>query len=161
MGIEIKKENYKELLQCLYLGNLILNEYESDGETRIAEFIKSVFSQIISEIPLTARTIELRNCSKVKTNDLLLSDLFDRIGDSLGNNIEKYRNSVFCELLAEKIANRNYPIVENNEDEATDNLLAKELYFKILISDDGNFVHIEAPKICDKIQNLKRTLSDR
>jgi len=140
---------------------MIMNEYESDGKTRIAEFIKSVFLQIVPEIPQTARKIELRNFSKVKTNDLLLSDLFDRIGDSLGSNIEKYRYSVFCEMLAEIIADRNYPIVENNEDEAFDNVLAKELYFKILLSGDGNFAHIEAPKISDKIQKLKQTLSDR
>lgn len=50
MQIEIKKENYKQLVQCIYLGNLILNEYKKgdEGNNEYSEFVENVLMQIVN-----------------------------------------------------------------------------------------------------------------
>lgn len=156
--MEINKENYKQLAQCIYLGNLILNEYGKSGEERkeYSDFVNYVLLQIVKETPKTQSKFKFKNLPNEKTEDNMLSDLIDRIEDSVGEYYEEYRHLLFYEMLADRIADRNYPVIGSSEVDAFDNMLAKNLYFEILKSANESYVHIDAPKICDKILRAKR-----
>lgn len=157
MQIEIKKENYKQLVQCIYLGNLIINEYKKGtaAENEYSEFTKNVFTQIALSLPENQNTLNLKNLHYERTEDTLLADFIDKIEDSVRNYYEEYRNSLFNEMLADKIADRNYPVVGVNESDILTNIIAKNLYFEILQGGVENFAYIGAPKICEKIRILK------
>ncbi len=158
MQIEIKKENYKQLVQCIYLGNLILNEYRKgkEGKNEYSDFMESVLIQIVKATPQTQPKFKFKNIPNEKTEDALLADLIDRIEDSVKDYYEEYRHSLFCEMLADRVADRNYPVINNSENDAFENLLAKNLYYELIKSASENYVHIDAPKICDKIKRVKR-----
>lgn len=158
MKIEIKKENYKQLVQCIYLGNLILNEYRKgeEGKNEYSEFMESVLMQIVNANPQTQSKYKFKKMPNEKTEDALLADLIDSIEDSVKDYYEEYRRSLFCEMLADRIADRNYPVIGNSESDAFDNLLAKNLYYELIKSASEYYVHIDAPKICDKIKRVKR-----
>ncbi len=160
MQIEIKKENYKQLIQCIYLGNLILNEYRKgeEGKNEYSDFVESVLMQVVKATPQAQSKLKLKKMPNEKSEDALLADLIDRIEDSVKDYYEEYRRSLFCEMLADIVADRNYPVIGNSENDAFDNLLAKNLYYELIKSANGNYVHIDAPKICDKIKRLKREL---
>lgn len=160
MQIEIKKENYKQLVQCIYLGNLILNEYRKgkEGKNEYSDFVESVLTQIVRGTAHTQSKFELKNMLIEKTEDTLLADLIDRIEDSVKEYYEEYRHSLFCEMLADRVADRNYPVIGNSESDALDNLLAKNLYYQILRGTGESYVILDAPKICDKIGRAKRDI---
>jgi len=157
MKIEIKKENYKQLIQCIYLGNLIINEYREGAgcKNEYADFVGGVLIQVIRQTPKPQSKFAFKKFPNEKTEDTLMSDLLDRIEDSVKEYYEDYRHSLFCEMLADKIADRNYPVIGNSEVDAFDNLLAKKFYYEILNGGCENFVHIEAPEICNKIRRAK------
>ncbi len=158
MQIEIKKENYKQLVQCVYLGNLILNEYRKseEGNNEYVDFMENILMQIVKATPKIQSKFKFKNMPNEKTVDNLLADLIDRIEDSVSDYYEEYRHSLFCEMLADRVADRNYPVIGNSENDAIDNLIAKNLYFEIIKGASENYVHIDAPKICDKIKRVKR-----
>ncbi len=105
MKIEIKKENYKELLQCIYLGNLIFDAVKDEKlKQKNYDFLKSVLMQIVKAMPKTETVFNLKFFPYQKSDDFLLSDLIDRIEDSVEDYYEEYRLSLFCEMCAEKIA---------------------------------------------------------
>ncbi len=55
MKIQIKQENYKQLVQCIYLGNLVINEFRKVGEEKkeYADFLEDVLLQIVKSMPKT------------------------------------------------------------------------------------------------------------
>jgi len=160
MEIEIKQENYKQLVQCIYLGNLIINEYRKCGDEKkeFSLFMEDILKQIIKTANQESAKLVLKKISYEKTEDTMLADLLDRIEDSVKVFYEEYRNNLFCEILADKIADRNYPVVCNSEADAFDNLVAKNLYYELIKNSDGNYVHIDAPRISDKIKRVKREM---
>ena len=156
MKIEIKQENYKELVQCIFLGNLVVNGYRKNNETKkeYSDFVDGILSQIINSVPQKEPNYKFEKMPNKKTDECRLSDLCDKIDNSVKNFYEEFCNSVFCEKLADIIADRNYPII--NAQDAFDNLLAKNLYYEILKNGNENFAIIYAPKIGDKLKARKR-----
>lgn len=159
MKIEIKKENYKQFVQCVYLGNLVINEYNEPlwGVNEYSDFLENILMQIVTATPKTQPKYKYSNLPNEPSPDRLVSDLYDKIEDSVKVRYEEYRRLLFCEMLADRIADKNYPVTNNNEIGALDNLLAKNLYFELLKKDFDNYVHIEAPKIDEQIKNRKVT----
>lgn len=43
MEIKIKRNNYKHLIQCIYLGNLVINEYRKSNE-EIREYLDNLLA---------------------------------------------------------------------------------------------------------------------
>ncbi len=107
MEIQIKQENYKQLVQCIYLGNLVINEFRKVGEEKkeYADFLEDVLLQIVKSMPKTELKFgyEYKAIPYEKTQDNLFSDLCDRIEDSIKEYYQEYRNAVFDEVLAEKL----------------------------------------------------------
>lgn len=107
MEIQIKQENYKQLVQCIYLGNLVINEFRKVGEEKkeYADFLEDVLLQIVKSMPKTELKFgyEYKAVPYEKTQDNLFSDLCDRIEDSIKEYYQEYRNAVFDEVLAEKL----------------------------------------------------------
>lgn len=106
-------------------------------------------------MPQEKTKFKYENLPNEKSEDTLLANLFDRVEDSVKGYYEEFRHSLFCEMLADRIADRNYPLIDDNQADAFDNLLAKNLYNELLSGGNENFVHIDAPKICDKIKRIK------
>ena len=160
MKIEIKQENYKQLVQCIYLGNLIFNEYKKGKaeQNEYLDFVENVLLQIVRATPNTQSNLKLNNITSEKTEDVLLADLIDKIEDSVKDNYEAYRRALFAEMLADRIADRNYPVLDYNQVDLLDNLLAKNLYYELILNGREDYVHIDAPKICNKLKRIKRVL---
>lgn len=156
--IEIKKKNYKQLIECIYLGNLIINGYRKDDEIKreYSDFVNGVLMQIVKSNPEPQTVYEFRALSYEKSDETLLSDLTDRIDFSVRGYCEEYAHALFCEMLADIIADKNYPVISGSETDALVNLIAKNLYCDILTSGNERFVSIDAPKICDKIKRAAR-----
>ena len=107
MKIQIKEENYKELIQCVYLGNLVINEYRKVGEDKreYADFLEDVLSQIVKAMPKDKTKFKCKAIPYEKTQDNLLADLLDGIEDSVKEYYQEYRNALFDEMLCEKLKN--------------------------------------------------------
>ena len=107
MKIQIKEENYKELIQCVYIGNLVINEYRVIGEEKreYADLLEDVLLQIVKAMPKEKAVFKCKAIPYEKTQDNLLADLRDRIEDSVVEYYREYRNSLFDEMLAEKLKN--------------------------------------------------------
>ncbi|MDE5654537.1 MAG: hypothetical protein K2I46_02900 [Clostridia bacterium] len=105
MELQIKQENYKQLVQCIYLGNLVINEYRKAGEEKkeYADLLEDVLLQIVKSMPKTELNFEFKAIPYKKTEDNMLSDLCDRIEDSINEFYKEYRNCLFDEMLAEKL----------------------------------------------------------
>lgn len=146
----------------MYLSwKLVINEYRKDEEDtkEYSTFIDTVFKQIVKAVLNKEIHHELLNNTYAKNEDTVLSDLIDRVEDSVSKYYAEYQQSMFCDMLAEKLANKNYPVVESVEDEAIDNLLAKNLYYQILRHGNTDLIDIAAPKIDKHIENAKKKLS--
>ena len=158
MKIEIKKRNYKQLVECIYLGNLIINGYRKDDEIKreYSEFVNGVLMQIVKFSPRSQSECVLKCLPNEKSDETQLADLTDRIDASVREYCEEYAHALFCEMLADIIADRNYPVIAGSETDALLNLTAKNLYCEILMSGNERFVTIAAPKICDKIERVLR-----
>ena len=157
MKIEIKQENYKQLIQCIYLGNLIFNEYRK-GESvqnEYSDFLDNVLLQVVRGMPKTSSKLRLNNITYEKTEDIMLADLIDKIEDSVKESYESYRFALFAEMLADRIADRNYPVFGNSETDSFNNLIAKNLYYELIMSGRDDCIHIDAPKICHKLRMEK------
>ena len=108
MEIKVKREHYRQLLQCAYLGNLIVNEYRSDDELDMSfvDFLSDILIQIIKsgekQKPIANHLII--SCSREKDHYKNLIDLNDLVRDSVNQYYEEYRRNVFAEILAEKIS---------------------------------------------------------
>lgn len=157
MVIEIKKENYKHLVQCVYLGNLIINEYQTpfSGKNAYSDFLENILTQIVTTAHKIQPKYKFINLPNEPSPDRQVSDLYDKIDDSVNIYYEEYRRFLFCEMLADRIADINYPVTNDNEIDPLDNLLAKNLYFELLKKDFDRYVHIEAPKIDEQIKSKK------
>lgn len=163
MKLSIKHKYYKQLLQCIFLGETVINEYSKDNEqvTEYSDLLKDILQQIIDKTPNVESKLKLAPLPFERTQDILMSDLSDRIFDSVADYYEQYKRCAFCETLAEKIANKNYPVLDCDEADSLDNLLAKNLYYKLLR--DGDFddiVTISATKIDKQIMRAKNSKSN-
>ena len=69
MQITIQEENYKELVQCVYLGNLIINEYRKEKEVKkeYIDFIENIFMQVVKAMPKTPTRFTFKNFPNEKS----------------------------------------------------------------------------------------------
>ena len=139
---------------------MVINEYLDNQECKkeYSNFVEDILKQIINNVPDIESRLNLTDMPYKRTEDLLISDLSDRIFDSVAPYYEKYREYVFCEILAEKLANKNYPIIESNPIiDCDENILAKHLYFKLLLLENNlDFANISAAKIDGQLERAKR-----
>lgn len=163
MKLNIKQKNYKQLVQCVYLGEMVINEYSKDNEqvSEYSDLLKDILQQIIDKTPNVESKLKLAPLPLERTQDVLMSNLSDRIFDSVADYCEQYKRCVFCETLAEKIANKHYPVPDCDEADFLDNLLAKNLYYKLLLDADfDDIVTISATKIDKQIMRAKNSKSN-
>ena len=100
MKIEIKEQNYKQLLQCVYLGNLIVNGYAEAGKENreFSEFAESVFKQASSALPGESK-FRLQKMPTQKSEDTKLSDLKDYLYDCVKDYYAKHLKCAFSEIV--------------------------------------------------------------
>lgn len=100
MKIEIKQENYKQLLQCVYLGNLIINGYAKVGEEirEYSDFAENVLKQASSALS-GASKFKFEKMPAMKSDDAKLSDLKDLLYDSVKEFYAAHLKSVFSEFV--------------------------------------------------------------
>lgn len=103
MEIKIKKENNKHLVQLIYLGNLIINEYgeETEEKLKYADFVNSVLLQIVEKSPKPQNKYTYTNMPNEKTQDVLLADLRDRLQDSVEPFYTKFQLHLYYDAFAE------------------------------------------------------------
>lgn len=157
MKIVIQKDNYKHLLQCIYLGNLVINGNKEIGEpvTEHEQFVNDIYKQFIEKVPARKLNYEFKNLVLEDTLERRLADFSDQLYDSVQSYFKNFENELFCEMLSDKIADKNYPVFEHNEGAAFDNLLAKNLYQKIIKACGTDFISFKAPKINEEIEKTK------
>lgn len=136
MTIRFNQGEEKYLLNCVYLGALMINGNRKNGEQReeYNEFAENIYKQV---------------CGKEEgLTDNEAAGMRDKIYDEVSAFVEDYENAVFREKLAESFAQEKYPVVNGEEDSVFINLVAERLYEKIL--SEGNIQsYIKAPDISD------------
>ena len=105
MKIEIKEQNYKQLIQCVYLGNLIINEYRKVGEGKeeYENFLNSLLIQIVKTTPKQQAKLQLNAMPYEKNQDNMLSDLLDRIEDSVKDYYKEFKRALLEEIIVNKL----------------------------------------------------------
>lgn len=100
MKIEIKEEEYKQLVQCVYLGNLIINGHRKVGEERkeYCDFAERILRQASSALPDEAK-YKFQKMPNKKSDDAKLSDMNDIIYDSVKDFYAEHLKSAFCEIV--------------------------------------------------------------
>ncbi len=119
MKIEIKEQNYKHLVQCVYLGNLVINEYrkEADSKKEYSDFLDSLLTQLVDTAPKSKSKIKLERMPYEKTRDNLIADIRDRIEDSIKDFYNEYKLQMFLEMIAERFAANKNLASESQVDE--------------------------------------------
>lgn len=105
MEIRIEKENYGQLVQCVYLGNLVINEYRKEGEvkSKYSDFLESILKQVVKTMPRKKPKFKFCNFPNEKSEETLLADLTDKIEDSVSGYYEEFRKALFSEMLEERV----------------------------------------------------------
>lgn len=108
MEIRIEKENYRQLMQCVYLGNLVINEFRKDGEakSKYSDFLESIIKQVVKAMPKEEPRFVFSNFPNEKSEGVLLADLTDKIEDSVSGYYEEFRKALFSEMLKERVYKR-------------------------------------------------------
>ena len=111
MKIELTEQQYRYLLDLVYIGNWVLNSTREDDRIKEYDQVESlVFSHCIRH--RMGKLVELYE------GDLIPSRAFADGG--IHEAIVEYENNVFFEILAEDLARRDMddvPIDESNYDE--------------------------------------------
>lgn len=145
--INIKQENYKFLLQCIYLGNLVINGNKAENlKTEHEEFVIEIYKQFIENMPERATDYKFEKIILKNTMERKIADFCDNLANSVEEYFEDFQNDLIYETLADKIADLNYPVFDYDEELAYENLLAKNRYYNIFQKQGIDFIHIEAPK---------------
>ncbi|MDE6441838.1 MAG: hypothetical protein K2L12_03680 [Clostridia bacterium] len=100
MKIEIKEENYKQLVQCVYLGNLVINGYRKVGEEKeeYSKFTQNLLSQFAAALPDKPK-YKFVHMPNEKSDDARLSDLNNLIDDSVKEFYVQHLKDAFCEIF--------------------------------------------------------------
>lgn len=108
MEIRIEKENYRQLVQCVYLGNLVINEFRRDGDVKseYSDFLESILKQVVKVMPSEKPRFVFSNFPNEKSEGILLADLTDKIEDSVSGYYEEFRKALFSEMLEECVYKR-------------------------------------------------------
>lgn len=100
MKIEIKEENYIQLLQCVYLGNLIVNGYAKTdrGNREFSDFTENVLRQAAKALP-DESAFAFEKMPVKKSDDRKLSDLKDLLYDSVKDFYAEHLKRAFSEIV--------------------------------------------------------------
>mgnify|MGYP005869180863 CR=1 FL=1 len=144
MTIKLNQGEEKYLLNCVYLGVLVINGNRKNEEQReeYNEFVENIYKQV---------------CGKEEITDNEAAGVRDKIYDEVAAFLEDYENAVFREKMAESFAQEKYPVVNGKEDSVFINLVAERLYEKIL-SEGEIQSYIKAPDISGL---LTKAIEDR
>ncbi len=148
MNITINQKDYKYFLQCIYLGNLVINgNKDTDKEiTAHNEFVEDIYKKFIESMPEHQSRFEFKNFKFEDSLDRKLADFCDLLSDSVDEYFKAFQESLFNELLANKIADTIYPVSDYDEEIVCSNLMAKNYYYKILQNYGDKIIHIEIPQ---------------
>lgn len=149
MIIEIKEENLKQLVHCIYLGNLVINEYskEQDIKNEYEDLAENIFKQYIVSLGKSPNVEDV--------SDIQISELHDRLYDDVNELYENHKTCVVIEKLAGILAEKYYPVNDINKDSALDHLLAANVYEKILSEKGLSFILMIASKVDKQIERMK------
>lgn len=148
MNITINQKDYKHFLQCIYLGNLVINGNKDTGEELTAHngFVEEIYKKFIENMPEQESHFEFKNFIFEDSMERKLADFCDLLHDSVEEYFKEFQKSFFNEILANKIADTKYPVLNYDENTICSNLSTKNHYYKILQTYGDEIIHIEISK---------------
>lgn len=144
--LKLKEGEFKKLMQFVFLGNYVINGIRIPKDRLQgydALMTKLLRKQYETKIRLPGEDAEENE----------LTDLRDRLYDSVCEYLETFEQEVFIEKLGERLADIKYPVKDYDEISRYKNDRALEIYISVLKEQGIECIDMEAPNIEKEVMN--------
>ena len=143
-ALMLTKEEMQILSKFAYIGARVFNYYRAPQNVNIGYY------ELADKIYAHRYAAENGSAGAAKVKESERASVGNRMERDLCGDITLYEEGVFKELLAELLADRNYPLRAGED--PMDHYIAEEIYIEKLEAQGLDFVGITAPSIEEEVR---------